>query len=221
MYFCRLNSDNINPIVKEAYMVNKTLHNAGMHTWYSAAINIFKDLDINIDEYTSFDKPFKLVKDHLKIKFKKIIQDKYEEKTLLKISKITNSSKLFLYSKVKKNMKMEEYLINENSFKNRQLVTKFRLSDHNLNIEMGRYSNIPRENRLCNICQVLEDENHFFFHCKINKSLREVFLQKVNIIRPDFIIQSEDSKLFTILQPGTNLLPMVCDFIKQSMELRR
>ena len=155
---------------------------------------------MDIDEYTNFDKPFKVVKEHLKTKFKKIIIDKYEQKTILKISKITDSSKLFLYSKLKKNIKMEEYLKHENSFQKRQLITKFRLSDHNLNIEMGRYSNIPRENRLCHTCQILEDENHFFFHCKINKLLRDNFLQNVTKIYPDFNTQNEDRKLITILQ---------------------
>jgi hypothetical protein len=37
------------------------------------------------------------------------------------------TSKLFLYSKLKSDIKLEEYLKGERNFKNRQLLTKFRL----------------------------------------------------------------------------------------------
>ena len=48
------------------------------------------------------------------------------------------NSKLFLYSKLKSDIKLEEYLKSERNFKNRQLLTKFRLSYHNLEIELGQ-----------------------------------------------------------------------------------
>jgi hypothetical protein len=37
------------------------------------------------------------------------------------------------------------------------LITKFRTSDHCLQIETGRYNNIPRQQRLCITCNILED----------------------------------------------------------------
>ena len=37
------------------------------------------------------------------------------------------------------------------NFKMRQLFTKFRVSDHSLEIESGRYKNITREDRKCKI----------------------------------------------------------------------
>jgi hypothetical protein len=49
-----------------------------------------------------------------------------------------DSSKLFLYSKLKSDIKLEEYLKSERNFKNRQLLTKFHLSYHNLEIELGQ-----------------------------------------------------------------------------------
>ena len=45
-----------------------------------------------------------------------------------------------------------------------------RRSDHVLEIERGRYNKINREQRICRQCHlnvhVIEDEEHFFFHCK-------------------------------------------------------
>jgi hypothetical protein len=86
---------------------------------------------------------------HLKIRLKKTIKEKYEEKILEKISNLHDSSKLFLYSKLKTDIKLEDYLKLTKNFKNRQLLTKFRTSDNQLEIELGRYKKIPRHQRLC------------------------------------------------------------------------
>jgi hypothetical protein len=58
-------------------------------------------------------------------KNQKSVDEHYE-----KLSLINDSSKLFLYSKLKSDIKLEEYLKSDRNFKNRQLLTKFRLSDH-------------------------------------------------------------------------------------------
>jgi hypothetical protein len=47
---------------------------------------------------------------HLKILLKKTIKAKYEEKILEKISNFDDSSKLFLHSKLKTDIKLEDYL---------------------------------------------------------------------------------------------------------------
>jgi hypothetical protein len=39
----------------------------------------------------------------------------------------------------------------------RQLFTKFRVSDHSLEIESGRYKNITREERICKNCNLNEN----------------------------------------------------------------
>jgi hypothetical protein len=48
----------------------------------------------------------------------------------------------------------------ETSFKNRQLLTKFRISDHSLKKEIGRYRNIPKKQRLCDNCIGIDNEHH-------------------------------------------------------------
>ena len=49
------------------------------------------------------------------------------------------------YNKIKHDIVLEEYLIREKNFKNRQLIAKFRTSNHCLQIETGRYINIPHQ----------------------------------------------------------------------------
>ena len=91
---------------------------------------------------------------------------------------INDSSKLFLYSKLKSNIKPEEYLLSsERNLKNRQLLTKFRSSDHNLEIKVFRYKDIPRNQRHCKFCKTaLDDEFHFIFDGKVTDNIGSSFI---------------------------------------------
>ena len=56
----------------------------------------------------------------------------------------------------------------------RILITRWRMSCHNLRIETGRYTNpiTPRDERNCKICLVVEDELHALFHCRAHIFIR-------------------------------------------------
>ena len=117
---------------------------------------------------------------------------------------------------------MENYLIKETNFKTRQLITKFRVSDHNLEVEIGRYKNIPREQRTCKICtKDIDDEYHFFLNCSINSNLRINLFNNIQQNNSDFLRYKPLDKLIYILNPKSELLPALGDFIKQSTELRK
>ena len=60
---------------------------------------------------------------------------KMKKKILEKISNLDDSSKLFLYSKLKTDIKLEDYLKLTIFFSNGQLLTKFRRSDLPLFVE--------------------------------------------------------------------------------------
>ena len=67
-----------------------------------------------------------------------------------------------------------------NSFVNDELrivITRWRLSCHKLRIETGRYTCpiTPRDQRLCKICLVVEDEDHALFHCHAHTFIRLKF----------------------------------------------
>ena len=80
---------------------------------------------------------------------------------------INNSNKLDYYSKYKHSFVHEKYIncIFDNKF--RISLTKFRLSSHDLAIETGRYTNIPRDQRICLQCNMnmVESEYHFLLVC--------------------------------------------------------
>jgi hypothetical protein len=125
MYFCRLNTDAINPLQKEAYNVNTKLSNEGIHTWYTVALEIFDECENDSGEYENLDRPFNKIKQSLRFKFRKTVSEKYTSRTLQKLSNMNNDSKLFLYSQLKTQIKLEEYLLKETSFKNRQFSQNF------------------------------------------------------------------------------------------------
>ena len=136
-----------------------------------------------------------------------------------KISKLDSSSKLCLYGKLKQSCNSDNYL-KHNNFNYRRLISKFRLSDHSLGIEVGRYKNIPREQRLCKKCKILDDEAHFFFDCEINSAIRPDFLNIFKNSMSTFENLDVTNKLINILNPNPELVCHIGAFIKQSLELR-
>ena len=65
----------------------------------------------------------------------------------------------------------------------RKTITRWRLSSHKLRIETGRYSRpyTERENRLCQICNVVEDESHAIYDCKAHNIIRERYKDMMNL----------------------------------------
>ena len=73
--------------------------------------------------------------------------------------KLENSSKLTFYSTFKTDHNLEKYLIVIKDPHKRKCLSRFRVSNHNIQIEIGRCENIPREERLCKICNSGEVES--------------------------------------------------------------
>ena len=61
-----------------------------------------------------------------------------------------------------------------------RVIAKFRMSSHNLLIEKGRYTNVPRDQRICLNCNSndIEDEYHFIFMCPKYSDLRSRFIKR-------------------------------------------
>ena len=53
----------------------------------------------------------------------------------------------------------------------RKLVTRFRTGSHSLNIELGRYSNISRNNRLCKCKSDIQTVWHIFTACPLTNGV--------------------------------------------------
>ncbi|KAL3693709.1 hypothetical protein R1sor_007360 [Riccia sorocarpa] len=86
----------------------------------------------------------------------------------------------------------QHYLSEDLPLKMRQLIARYRVSSHTLSSEVGRWSNTPRENRLCELCDEgkIESEYHVLIACPYYDSIR---------IRYD--IRKQDLRDFFLLPP--------------------
>lgn len=97
-------------------------------------------------------------------------------------------------------------------------LTKLRLSSHRLLIETGRWEKpniIPRDQRLCRNCNVLEDEFHFVCECSLYNDLRCQYIPFYYRRRPSMykfieMLTSENAKLLKCLST----------FISKAFEVR-
>ena len=81
------------------------------------------------------------------------------------------------------------------------LLSKFRLSDHRLQIESGRYHR-PRkkpEDRKCQTCGILEDEKHCLLSCRFNEETRETTFNAISKFKPTFNYMDASSKVLYLM----------------------
>ena len=85
--------------------------------------------------------------------------------------KLENSSKLTFYSRFKTDHNLENYLVFIKYPYKRKCLSRL---NHNPQIEIGRYQNIPCEERLCKICNSgeVENETHLLLSCKAYEQSR-------------------------------------------------
>ena len=90
--------------------------------------------------------------------FKQRLCDQYLQQWF---SDVSLSSKLCTYSSFKLSFTDECYL-DSVTVDVRWALSTFRTSSHKLEVEVGRHSNRPKEERKCKFCKVfVEDEYHF------------------------------------------------------------
>ena len=127
-------------------------------------------------------------------------------------------TKLELYSKIKQKFVYEKYLYYIVDKKKRISLCKFRISNHHLSIERGRYLRpvIPVKDRLCLICDKsdIENEEHFLLHCTKYNDIRTV----CNI---DEIITSHNRNICSILNSNSiDDIRNLSKFISLAFQLR-
>ena len=139
------------------------------------------------------------IKRYLQMKFKEF----WKDNITTRFSKTSNSSgnKLRSYRLFKSVFKFESYLDQIKSFKHRKILCQFRISDHNLKIERGRYFNIPINERKCINCNLneIEDEFHFIIKCPTYNNERHILFNVIEKHNKYFNTYSDENKLYWIL----------------------
>ena len=109
--------------------------------------------------------------------------------------------KLRTYVKYKHDFKLEPYVTKLN-FKNRQELSRLRLSDHKLKVEVGRYTKpkTPLEDRTCTVCpNSVEEEYHFLITCPMYKEEREKLKRDLESNQTTKRQTIHDKELFDLL----------------------
>ena len=130
------------------------------------------------------------------------------------------SSKLALFRKVKMEDSMSTYVMDRNiPFRSR--LAKLRLSDHKLEIEIGRFNNILLSRRNCRLCQKgIEDVPHFLLVCERTKEERILFYSEIGKIVPHFEKFTSEDKIKQILNPSVSTRMVIAMFISECFKSR-
>ena len=116
-------------------------------------------------------------------------------------------SKAVVYKEMNTDLRVHDVYTTGGYIDERKRVsfTKFRLSSHRLKIETGRWSRIPRDNRLCE-CGDVQDEVHVALYCP-----------KTNALRNKYNFDNREILSLNDLMKKTSV--NVVEFIHECMEL--
>ena len=83
----------------------------------------------------------------------------------------------------------------------RSLLAQLRYGILQIQLETGRYCNEKREDRLCKICNggVVEDQDHFVWHCPVYNEIRDKFVQFIKNHTPTWDYLNEIDKFVLLL----------------------
>lgn len=177
-YWYRLDNSP-SDLLNDAFTEIKILHGRGIDTWYGSLLNMCKILKIPAGGgSTRFNKNNVkyATSEHLKNIYKSLWYKSREKQ-------INEEGKLRTYLKIKCNFGTEKYLDILNDFHKRKCLAKFRVSNHQLKVELGRYTKPETllHLRICEKCDLnkVEDEVHFFTECPKFQSNRLILFDKI------------------------------------------
>ena len=209
-YYNRLSQVPKHTLLGEAFDINIEMDAGGMSNWLSKLkqfCNKVLKKDVNVILNMSINDFQDLCRDIYQVHWRGLV---------------ANKGKMELYGKIKTNICHEEYLNQLPFFKSRQSLTKLRISAHTLEIERGRYKRpiIPRENRLCNVCNIVDNEVHFLLHCKIHVEIRKNLISEVIDSCKHFVHLSDIDKVSFLLNSEGEVLVKCANFCKAAFEQR-
>ena len=103
------------------------------------------------------------------------------------LNEMGQNKRLDSYITFKSLLEPEKYLTCIKNLHHRRILSKFRCSCHLFMIERGRHLGIKRQDRLCTMCGVVEDEEHVIMVCLKYSRIRELYLPEIVKYKCTFI----------------------------------
>ena len=126
------------------------------------------------------------------------VKNKLKERFILfwkkSLSGEEGKGKLRTYKLFKQHFGLEPYLENILDKDLRRCLSSFRISAHRLRIERGRYCREKPEKRLCDSCNVVENEVHFLCECSKYDTQRQILFDNMN--SSDIALGTDNESMF-------------------------
>ena len=155
-YLDRLQKSTCPTLLRKCLTIQIELKEKGAPCWLKRLSNILESINY----------------DHMNFDLNKSIASLFDQANAKMMTEISDNGKypkLRTYKTFKIDMRIEPYLLNNLSRTIYTSIARFRLSSHNLNIELGRHKRpyIPAADRICEKCDLnlVEDEIHCLMIC--------------------------------------------------------
>ncbi len=218
-YWLHVCQSDVNSFVRKAYI--DSYNTCNDKTWVSHIKSIwtkFNIAEVWNNQGTKYkNKIIKLLKTN--------IQGQYDQCWYTHLN--LTDSKLRTY-KLFKNIELENYLLYTKNVYDRKEFTKLRISSHQLQIEIGRYTRprkTPVEQRTCILCNcnTLEDEEHFVLDCPFYAKEREILFTKLDSFTSFKSLTHKDQFLFVMSYNNGDIeiLQHILDYINIATQSRK
>jgi hypothetical protein len=152
----------------------------------------------------------------------KACQRKYSKNWADAIKK--EDGKLRTYATFKSSLSPENYLNQVKNFDHRKALTRLRTSSHSLMIETGRYTKprkTPVQERLCKLCNEVEDEVHFLINCNLYKKERETLFHQVELKCQHFLSLNSVDRFIFLVTSEDKIVSETAKFCHSAFEHRK
>ena len=215
-YWCNIATAHQDSLLRRAYNVLRSLQLAGYNTWLKKITDLLELHDMC--DYWQQD----MIEEDMSIinLFTNRVHEKFRE--YWKIS-VHEQAVLRTYIKFKFNFEIESYLLNIRDGKLRKLMAQFRLSSHVLNVEKGRQCKpkLPLEKRICQICQKLEDEQHFLLHCNLVQEERVHLFNNLLSFSSNVLSDNADATFVNLMSSVEEKVQFaLCKFLQKAFMRR-
>ena len=167
-----------------------SLHNQVFNTWIGSVKELIRRLRFDIEDTNITD---------IKLICKSHVRNSFIGNWIHQINDIHINPFVRTYAISQHSFGFEPYLkqISDTSHRN---AIKLHTSSHSLAIERGRHLGTTIQERLCNVCNVIEDGKRFLFEWCINEVLRFVFNSRVSQLYPQYQYLDSDQKLVFLFE---------------------
>lgn len=198
--------------------MSEKLSNKGIDLWVHFIKSILSYLNIKVDIKGDCKQLYRRVLKALVSKFTLIWKERINSNTSENKHK---GNKLRTYSLFKQTFNIEKYL-QFGSRNQRRNLCKFRISNHQLEIEPGRYKNIKADKRICKLCKNdVEDEIHFLLKCPVLDNIRETTLVTIFKLYPKIETLSDKDKFIWLMSAeDSNMLHLLQQLLSSLSEER-